>query len=552
MKKRYIIKASIVILSAFLLSFTATQIASRIQVTRSISTFGAILKSLDNLYVDSLDFKKLSKTAISAMLKEVDPYTEYYSEEDLSKASIITKGEYAGIGAHMQERGEGIVIRHVYPGSPAGEAGIKISDELIALDDQPVKGWGIQKVTDYLKGKPGEKVKLKIKRPGVKNEIEVTLERQIIKMPIVPYYGLVKNNVGYIKLSSFSSETTADEFKKVLEDLMSKNAKSLLIDLRNNGGGRMDHAIRICSYFLPKGSHILTMKGKTEENTKAFYTETEPIIPESIPVVVLVNGNTASASEIVSGALQDYDRAVIVGERSFGKGLVQTVINMPYKGQMKYTSAKYYIPSGRCVQAINYDHSQQELVKAVVPDSLLKPFKTKAGRTVYEGSGIMPDKKVEFTVPVPDSFAEMEIKDIFFDFGTEYGLKHKTLPKISEFEITKADIQSFEAFLKKKAFSFENPSQKKLDSLLIQTKKDGLYDQNKALFNQLKNGLSTNLHNDIVKNDRTLKQRLGYELLSRYYGEAEITQYQLRGDPQYDAALELLSDTVKYYSLLKR
>lgn len=552
MKKRYIIKASIVILSAFLLSFTATQIASRIQVTRSISTFGAILKSLDNLYVDSLDFKKLSKTAISAMLKEVDPYTEYYSEEDLSKASIITKGEYAGIGAHMQERGEGIVIRHVYPGSPAGEAGIKISDELIALDDQPVKGWGIQKVTDYLKGKPGEKVKLKIKRPGVKNEIEVTLERQIIKMPIVPYYGLVKNNVGYIKLSSFSSETTADEFKKVLEDLMSKNAKSLLIDLRNNGGGRMDHAIRICSYFLPKGSHILTMKGKTEENTKAFYTETEPIIPESIPVVVLVNGNTASASEIVSGALQDYDRAVIVGERSFGKGLVQTVINMPYKGQMKYTSAKYYIPSGRCVQAINYDHSQQELVKAVVPDSLLKPFKTKAGRTVYEGSGIMPDKKVEFTVPVPDSFSEMEIKDIFFDFGTEYGLKHKTLPKISEFEITKADIQSFEAFLKKKAFSFENPSQKKLDSLLIQTKKDGLYDQNKALFNQLKNGLSTNLHDDIVKNDRTLKQRLGYELLSRYYGEAEITQYQLRGDPQYDAALELLSDTVKYYSLLKR
>lgn len=546
MKKRIITRVLLLASTILLFAFTAAHMSSRIQITRSVNTFAEILKTLDRVYVDSLDFTRLSKVAIDAMLKEVDPYTEYYSEDDLQRASLITRGEYAGIGTQMQERNGSIIIRHVYEGSPAHASGIQPADEVTRIDGQSVKGWGIDRVTAYLKGNPGEKVKLDIRRPGSTSLLTVDIERQVIKMPIIPYAGVQKGDVGYLKLSSFSSENTADEFKSALEDLLSHGAKTLLIDLRNNGGGRMDHAIRICSYFLPERSLILTMKGKQPENVKEFYTQTAPIVPMDMPVVVMVNGNTASASEIVSGALQDYDRAVILGERSFGKGLVQTVANMPYRAQMKYTNAKYYIPSGRCVQAIKYDHSTKELVTATVPDSLLKPFKTKSGRTVYEGSGIMPDKKVDFVIQIPESFAEMDRQGLFFDYATEYRLLHKSIAKIEQFDITPVEIAGFEAFLKRKTFTFSNASQRQLDSLITQSKADGVYDRNQETLKKLKQSLATDVRRDLEKNQSILKQRLAYELLSRYYGDAAVIQYQLREDKQYGAAVQLLSDRKAY------
>ena len=538
--------ASLLALLAF------TPLPSKIQITRSINTFAQILRTLEQDYVDSLDLRHLSRTAIDSMLREIDPYTEYYSEEDLQKASMITKAEYAGIGAVLQEIKGEIVVRSLYEGSPSKLAGVKPADKLTHLDGQPVKGWGIQKVTEYLKGKPGEKVALTLERPGVKAPVKVEFARQIVKMPVIPYYGIVGDKVGFISLSTFSSEVTADEVKAALEDLMQKGAKSLLIDLRNNGGGRMDHAIRICSYFLPKGSHVLTMKGRQEENQKAFHTMEEPIVPEDMPVVILVNGNTASASEILSGTMQDYDRAVILGEKTFGKGLVQTVVKMPYRAQMKYTQAKYYIPSGRCVQKIDYDHSGKALAGKVRPDSLLKAFKTKGGRTVYEGSGIMPDREVPFVVPVPESFAEMDRQNMFFDYGTEYVLSHKSLAPIDKFEVTDKMVADFEAFLKKKGFKFKSGTEALLDSLVQKSKDDGLYKGNRKAFDLLAKGLEPDVHADFVKHPGPIKQRLAYELLSRYYGQAEILRYQLRDDKQYDAALKLLSHPKEYSSILRR
>lgn len=550
MKRKQIYTLAFLLFLPLPLAFT-TQVSNRIQITRSVNTFSAILKTLDQLYVDSLDLQHLSKVAIQAMLKEVDPYTEYYSKEERYKASLLTKGEYAGIGALLLERNGSFLVRQFYEGAPAAKAGLQIADIITAIEDKNVEGWTMEKVTNHLKGKPGEKVKIQVKRPGLKNPLTLEVEKEIVKMPVLPYYGMLDKGIGYLKLSTFSSEETADTFKKALLELLAQNPTSLMIDLRNNGGGRMEHAIRICSFFLPENSLVLTMRGKQPENMRVYHTSSSPIVPDDMPVVVLVNRSTASASEIVAGALQDYDRAVVLGEKSFGKGLVQTIANMPYGAQMKYTNAKYYIPSGRCIQARLYDHSQGgELQTTVLADSLLKPFKTKAGRTVYEGSGIIPDKEALFQLTIPESIAELERQNIFFDYATEYKVRHKKAPTLNGFELSRKDIADFESFIKKSSFAYENESERKLNDLLKESKEKGLYQQNKKAFDSLRKGLATNLHNDIVKNLEATKFRLSNEILSRYYGLSDMTAFQLQTDPQYHAARKLLADTATYRLML--
>ncbi len=534
-----------VALACFLgLAFSIARIDNKIHIARSINVFAELLRTLDELYVDSLDISKMSKTAFSAMLKEVDPYTEYYSEEELQRADLITKGEYAGIGALLYERDGKIIVRKIYEGSPSDKAGLEVADEILALDGNAVNGWGMKKVLDYLKGQPGQSISLTFIRPGQKEPVEKTFDRELIKLPIIPYYGMRTNKTGYICLSSFSSGNTASEFKAALEELLQEKAESLIIDLRNNGGGRMEEAIKICSYFLPRNSLVLTMKGKKPEYCQSYSTMSDPIVPASMPVAVLVNRGTASASEILSGALQDYDRAVIVGERSFGKGLVQTLVDMPYRGKLKYTNAKYYIPSGRCVQAITYNHSDSQLKTSTVPDSLLKPFKTMSGRIVYEGSGIMPDKEVKSKIVVPESFTEMEKKDMFFDFVTRYKVEHGSIATADEFKVTDAMIRAFTAYLKFRNFSCENKSQKALEDLMAQARKDGVYSKNKAYFTQLEAGLKVNLDSEINKNIKLLKNRLSYEFLSRYYDSYTVLKYQLDDDICLNQAIEAIASSV--------
>lgn len=521
---------------------------NKIVISKNINVFAEILRTLDRLYVDSLDVEKMSKTAFSAMLKELDPYTEYYSEKDMQKADLVTKGEYAGIGTLIIGRDGASIVRQVYEGSPAHRAGVEPADTLIAIDGVDVTGWAIQKVTDKLSGKPQEPVRLTIRRAGEKGSKDFSLIREIIQLPVVPYYGLLTGNMGYIRLASFSSERTASEVKKAIEDLSKQGALSLILDLRDNPGGRMEQAVEICSYFLPQHSKIVTMKGKQPEQIRDYFTREAPIVPE-MPLAVLVNSGSASASEIVAGSLQDYDRAVIVGERSFGKGLVQTVIDMPYRGQMKYTNARYHIPSGRCVQAINYDHSKEKLETSVVPDSLLKPFKTMGGRTVMEGSGIMPDVKIE-RKPLPAVILAMAQKDLVFDFINSYKVRHPNIAPVDKFKVDAGIINEFKTFVRTKKFTYETQGQKSLQQLIEQSKKEGTYAKNKLMFDRLSAGLKPNISAELDAAVEDLKKGLAGELLLRYYGIATMCKYRSWHDPEVVKAKEILGDKAKMNEIL--
>lgn len=523
---------------------------NKLVISKNINVFAEVLRALDRLYVDTLDVEKMSKTALSAMLKELDPYTEYYSEDDLQRADLITKGEYAGIGTILVEREGATIVRQIHENSPAERAGLLCADTVTTIDGVSVKGWPIKKVTDKLSGKPQEAVTLTVRRPGVKEDKTLSIVRELVQMPIVPYYGLVESTVGYIKLASFSSDRTASEVKKGLEDLVKKGATSLILDLRDNPGGRMEQAVEICSYFLPQRSKIVTMKGKQPEQMREFFTQKSPIAPE-MPIVVLVNAHSASASEIVAGALQDYDRAVIVGEKSFGKGLVQTVIDLPYRGQMKYTNARYHIPSGRCVQAINYDHSKEKLQTSVIPDSLLKPFKTKGGRVVYEGSGIMPDVKVDNKKKFPPVLTAMAQKDLFFDFINSYQARHPKIAPLDKFKVDAAIINDFKAFVKSKKFTYDTKGEEKLAELIKQAKEDGSYTKNKLMLDRLKAGLKPNIDAELQAAMPLLKEGLTGELILRYYRSAGLYEYRTWHDPEVAKAKILLADKAELQKLLK-
>lgn len=548
MKAKRILLGTLLVVGALTVFQSSKPDDNKFAISKNINVFAELLRALDRLYVDSLDVEKMSKTAFAAMLKELDPYTEYYSEVDIQRANVITKGEYAGIGTLLIERNGAIVVRQVYENSPAQRGGLAPADTLIAIDGESVKDWGIQKVTAKLSGKPQQPVELTIRPFGKKESKVVPLTREIIQLPVVPYYGLLSGNVGYIKLASFSSERTASEVKKGIEDLTKKGATSLILDLRGNGGGRMEQAIDICGFFLPQHSKIVTMKGKQPEQTREYFTREAPIAPE-LPLAVLVDGASASASEIVSGSLQDYDRAVIVGMKSFGKGLVQTVIDMPYRGQMKYTNARYHIPSGRCVQAINYDHSKDKLETSVVPDSLLKPFKTAAGRTVYEGSGIIPDVKSEGK-ELPAVLVAMAQKDLVFDFINHYKSRHAKIAPLDKFKVDEAIINDFKAFAKSKKFTYQTEAQKALQKLIDQAKKDGSYKKNKLMFDRLSAGLKPDINAELNAAMDFLTKGLAGELILRYYNSASLYEYNSWTDHEILKAKKILADKAQMKELL--
>lgn len=527
------------------------QRSNDLKISRSITTYAEVLRLLDRLFVDSLDIEKMSKKGIDAMLKELDPYTEYYSEADLQRANMITKGEYAGIGTLLVHRNGATVVRQVYDESPAQRAKILAADTLVAIDGKSVVGLELKQVTDRIAGEPNTPIELTIRRHGVAKPLTFNLTREVIRMPVISYSGMLTDGVGYLRLASFSSDRTAGEVRKALTDLMNQGAKSLVFDLRNNGGGRMDQAIDICGFFLPKGSKILSVRGKQPESERVFHTSEDPIAPD-MPMVMLVNGHSASASEIVAGAMQDYDRAVIVGTRSFGKGLVQTVTPMPYRAQMKYTNAKYYIPSGRCVQAIVYDHSNPELKTSVVPDSLLKPFTTLAGRTVYEGSGVMPDIEIKHP-EAPGVLGAMAREDMLFDFVTLYQRKHPQIAPIDRFVVTPQLVLEYKQWLRERKFEFKNESQVTLEKLIKQSKADKTYAANKAIYDRLTKSLKLNVNKEIDAALPLFKDGVASEMIYRYYGNAGLLQYRTRVDAEVKKAIELLTtQQAEYKRILKK
>lgn len=522
------------------------------QIAKNLDIFNAIVKELDMFYVDTLDPNKTIREGIDNMLFSLDPYTEYYPEEDQSELEQMVKGSFGGIGSLItySTKLKRSMIAEPFEGTPAAKAGLKAGDILMEIDGKDLVGKNNAEVSQMLRGQAGTSFKLKVERPnekGGQTPMEFAIVRESIQTPAIPYATLMDNKVGYIGLSTFSGNPSKD-FKKVLLDLKKQGATSLVIDLRNNGGGLLDEAVEIANYFLPRGKVIVTTKGKIKQASSIYKTLREPLDLD-IPIAVLVNSSTASASEILSGSLQDLDRAVIVGNRTFGKGLVQVPRSLPYGGTMKLTTSKYYIPSGRCVQAIDYKHRNEDGSVGTIPDSLTKVFYTAVGREVRDGGGVMPDIKVK-QEKLPNILFYLVRDNLIFDYATQYCLKHPTISVPEKFEVTDADYAAFKAMVKKADFKYDQQSEKILKALKEAAEFEGYMTDASEEFKALEKKLNHNLERDLDYFSKDIKKMIANEIIKRYYFQRGAIIEQLKDDDDLQEALKVLSDPAKYKEML--
>lgn len=522
----------------------------RFQISKGLNIFATLFRDVNTFYVDEMDPEKMVQTGIDAMLKSLDPYTVYYPESKMEEFNMMTTGEYAGIGAiiGMRPDKEYVIIREPYEGTPSHKAGLLPGDAILEIDGESMKGKNTEFVSSRLKGKPGEEVVLKIARAGEKKPLEKHLKREVVQMPCVPYYGMLNNEIGYICFTGFIDKS-AEEVRTAIMELRGKGMRSLVLDLRGNGGGLLDQAVEIANYFLPRGSLVVSTKGKMKQWDKEYYATKNPLLPD-MKVAVLIDRGSASASEILSGSLQDYDRAVIVGERSFGKGLVQTTRDLVYNTKLKVTTAKYYIPSGRCIQALDYSHRNPDGSVGTIPDSLITAFTTKAGRTVYDGGGIMPDIKI-----IPDTMAkvtqELLIKDLFFDFVNEYALTHPTVESPSTFTVTEELYAAFKNFLKERNFEYETATQVMLDKLVKIAREEKYYDQIAGNIDALKANVEHSIDRDLEVFRDEISELLADQFMGRYYLQAGVIEYHVRFDKAIKRAVEVLENTGEYEEILR-
>ena len=541
----------IFISGVLLLAFGALSLKEddkRFQISKGLDVFATLFRDVNLFYVDDVQPEKMVQDGIDAMLKKLDPYTVFYPESKIDEFKMMTTGEYAGIGSIIGVKGDYVVIREPYRNSPSNKAGLLPGDLILAIDGENMKGKTVEYVSSRLKGQPGKEVVLKVQRIGEDKPMEKRVLREIVQMPSVPYHGMLNDQTGYIYFTSFTDKS-ADDVRKAIMELKNKGAQSLVLDLRGNGGGLLDQAVEIASFFLPRGSLIVSTKGKMKQWDKEYKTTKNPLLPD-MKLTVLIDRASASAAEILSGALQDYDRAVVLGERSFGKGLVQTTRDLVYNTKLKVTTAKYYIPSGRCIQAVDYTHRNPDGSVGVVPDSLIKPFKTQAGRTVYDGGGITPDIKIE-----PEKYArvsqELVMQDMVFDFVNEYAVKHSSLPSPSEFVLTDELFNEFKAYLKTKEFEYETATQAMLDKLVKTAKDEKYYDQISKQVEQLKNDLGHSIDRDLDSFKAEISDILADQFMERYYMQDGVIEYHIRNDKHIAKALEVLANDEEYQKILK-
>lgn len=520
-------------------------------VAKNLDVFNAIYKQLDMMYVDTLNADEVIGNGINAMLRSLDPYTVYFPAEQQKELKEIYTGKFAGIGALIRyyPKLKYTVIDEPYRGMPAAEAGLRKGDIILGIDDVSMAGKDSKFVSEHLRGTPGTSIVLRIKRWSTGKEMRVKVTRRIIKQPALPYYGMRKGGVGYISLRQFT-EGCAKEMRRAVMDLKAKGMKSLIFDLRNNGGGSEQEAVDIVNMFVRKGLTIVSNRGKLKRANRDYKTAVEPI-DTLMPIVVLVNGGTASAGEITSGSLQDLDRAVILGSRTYGKGLVQMSVDLPYNGSLKLTTNKYYIPSGRCIQAINYKHSNGGYVEHV-PDSLTKVFHTANGREVRDGGGIQPDVEIK-----PDSLPNIayyleyvDSNSVLMNYEVEYIAKHPAIAPASEFELTDTDYADFKQRVLKSGFSYDRESEKYLKNLVKLAKFEGYYDDAKAEFEQLEKKLSHNVEKDLDYNKAVIKQLITNDIVTAYYYQSGAIEHSLRSDKQMQAAEKLLNTPQEYRRLL--
>ena len=522
------------------------------QIAKNLDTFNSIVKELDMFYVDTLDPNKTVREGIDYMLSSLDPYTEYYPEDDQAELQQMLNASFGGIGSLItyNQKLKRSMIAEPFEGTPAAKVGLKAGDILMEIDGKDLAGKNNQEVSQMLRGAVGTSFKLKVERPDEKGgtrPLEFDIVRQTIQTPMIPYDTIFNKNVGYINLSTFSG-TPSKDFKKTFLKLKKEGITSLVIDLRGNGGGRLEEAVEIANFFLPRGKVIVTTKGKTKQASDTYKTLREPLDLD-IPITVLVNGATASASEILSGAFQDFDRAVIVGSRTFGKGLVQTTRPLPYGGVMKLTTSKYYIPSGRCVQAIDYKHRNEDGSVGTIPDSLTTVFHTAAGREVRDGGGVMPDIEVK-QEKLPNILFYLVRDNLIFDYATQYCLKHPSIPSPQEFKVTDADYNDFKAMVKKADFKYDQQSEKIMKTLKEAAKFEGYLDEASEEIKALEKKLTHNLDRDLDYFSKDIRSMIADEIIKRYYYTRGGIIQQLKDDDGLQAALKILADPVKYKETL--
>ncbi|TDQ17664.1 S41A family C-terminal processing peptidase-3 [Algoriphagus boseongensis] len=509
-------------------------------LAKNIDIFATLIRELDSYYVDEIDPDQLVTIGINAMLEELDPYTEYIPEEESDDFRVLTTGEYAGIGALIGNRGEGNMILMPYTGFPAQSSGLKIADYILKIDSVDVVGKPTSEVSELLKGPANTPLKVVVKRD--QDTLSFSLIRKKITLKNVPFYGKIDEKTGYIKLSDFTTNASV-EVRNALLALKSQGAESLILDLRDNPGGLLNEAVEIVNLFIPKGKEVVKTIGKLQ-NVNYTYKTTKTPVDKEIPLVVLINERSASAAEIVAGALQDYDRAVLVGRKSFGKGLVQTTIPLTYNAQAKITTAKYYIPSGRCIQAIDYAQTRENGAVTTVPDSLRKAFKTANGRTVLDGAGIEPDEKVEEVTYAPISYTLVAGNHVF-DFATQYFYKHPAISNPMTFAISDQDYEDFKKFLVGKDYDYTTYTEKSVKDLEKYVEKEPYFEEIKSQLEAIKTKVNHSKESDLETYKPEIKKILSEEIVSRYYFQEGMIEAGLDEDPAVELAKSYLNNPSK-------
>lgn len=517
------------------------------EIAKNLEIFASVFKEVNSLYVDEVNPNQLMRTGIDAMLASLDPYTNYIPEDEVENYRTINTGQYGGIGAATMVFGNRTFISMLYEGYPAQKKGLKIGDEVIKMDEVDLSKITIEEANRLMRGQVGTPVKLTVRRIGVQEPITIEFHREKVKMSNVPYWGMVSPTVGYVQLSDFTPDA-GNEVKDAVVALKEQGAKGIVVDLRGNPGGLLFEAVNVCNLFIPKGKLVVHTKGKLPDSNVAYETLNAPVDLE-IPVAVLINRGSASASEIVAGTLQDYDRAVIIGEKSFGKGLVQVPRPLSYNSQVKITTAKYYTPTGRCIQVLDYSHRRDDGSVGSIPDSLKQPFKTERGRTVYDGGGIDPD----ISVPADELSAVAQVllqTGMIFNYATQYAYEHPTIAEPKVFTLTEHEYQQFVAWVKTKDYNYRLKAEKDLSELIAEAKREKYYEDLKPYLEEIRTKLAATRKNDLDMFKDQVKRLLEEEIVSRYHLERGQAEAGFKYDQDISRAIKVLNSPTEYKKIL--
>jgi carboxyl-terminal processing protease len=543
---RMIVILTLLLIAGISTGFLINQETRDFRIGKNLDIFFSLFREVNTFYVDEIDPDKAIKAGIDNMLKTLDPYTVYYPETEVDEFTFMTTGKYGGIGSLVRSNGDYVVISEIYKKFPADMAGIKTGDLLKKVDGTSLKGLSTEKVSEKLKGNPGTDISLTIERNG--KETEYKLKREKIIVPPVPYFGMIDSKTGYIRFTGFT-QNCIEDVKKAFSALKNDNAQQIILDLRGNPGGLLTEAVEIVNLFVPEGNEVVSTKGKVKQFDEDFKT-TKVAIDEKIPLAVIINRGSASASEIVAGAIQDLDRGIIVGQRSYGKGLVQITRPLSYNTQLKVTTAKYYIPSGRCIQARDFSHPNEDGSVGIIPDSLISEFKTRNGRIVKDGGGIAPDIEI-----LPESLsqitAELFVRNYIFDYATIYFWSHPGIKTPDGFSFTDQDYADFKTFLLNRNFSYRTITEESLNELITNAKKEKYYDIHKDIFTALEKDIAHSLDQDLTVFRSEITDLLEEEITGRYFYESGSIEWSIKKDKQILKAVEILNNKEEYNSILK-